>query len=65
MKDSDDGDAQEGWSAEGAEWFDNLPWDDALYLLTRQDDDVVDEADELRLGRLRESYQEATGYEWD
>ncbi|MEW2485796.1 hypothetical protein [Streptomyces sp. NPDC048411] len=58
-------DGDEGWSKEGADWFNNLPWEDALYLLTRQEDDVRDEEDEQRLGRIRESYEKATGYKWE
>jgi hypothetical protein len=52
----------EGWSERGADWFNSLPWEDALYLLTLQSDDTPDEQ---RLGPLRESYSKATGYAWD
>jgi hypothetical protein len=55
-------DGEEGWSKEGADWFNNLAWEDALYLLTRQEDDIPDEEDEQRLGRLKESYEKATGH---
>jgi hypothetical protein len=58
-------DGEEGWSKEGGDWFNSLPWDDALYLLARQGDDVRDEEDEQRLGTLRESYEKATGHKWD
>ena len=27
---------EDGWSKEGGEWFNNLDWEDAQYLLTRQ-----------------------------
>jgi hypothetical protein len=59
------GDREGGWSKEGADWLDNLPWEDALYLLTRQEDDIRTGEDDQRIGKLRTSYQAATGYEWE
>ncbi|WP_346230136.1 hypothetical protein [Microbispora maris] len=64
MGESNRRDGEEGWSKEGADWFNSLPWDDAKYLLTRQEGDVRDKEDEKRLGRLLESYEKATGYKW-
>lgn len=49
------------WSDEGARWFNDLDWSDALYLLTLQEGEPMDEA---IASRLRDSYSAATGHTW-
>ena len=56
---------EDGWSVEGRDWFNNLDWEDAQFLLTRQPDDSRTEEDEERFARLRESYTLATGETWE
>lgn len=56
---------EDGWSKEGGDWFNNLDWEDAQFLLTRQPDDSSTEEGDERLARLRESYKDATGDSWE
>lgn len=56
---------EDGWSKEGGDWFNNLDWGDAQFLLTRQADDPRTEEDEERFARLRGSYESATGETWE
>ncbi len=55
----DDGSLE--WSEEGSRWLDGLDWDDFLFLLTNEPGDDFGWSDLLRLDRLRESYEMATG----
>jgi hypothetical protein len=55
----DDGTVE--WSEEGSSWLDGLDWDDFLFLLTSEPGDDFTWSDLLRLDRLRESYEMATG----
>jgi hypothetical protein len=54
----------EGWSDEGATWFNELSWPDAQFLLTTRREDPLSEDDRDRLSRLRASYEAATGETW-
>ena len=56
---------EDGWSKEGAAWFNSLDWEDAEFLLTTERDDPRTEEDEARVTRLRDSYESATGETWE
>lgn len=59
------GDGEAGWSKEGADWFNSLPVEDVVEIKMLLDYGPQNEADEQKLKELRESYQKATGYEWE
>lgn len=55
----------EGWSEEGARWFNSLSVEEIVDLKWLQDYGVQDEEDQQKLDKFRASYEQATGETWD
>lgn len=55
----------EGWTEEGAQWFNSLSVEEVVDLKFLQDYGVQDDEDQQKLDAFREGYERATGETWE
>lgn len=55
----------EGWTEEGAKWFETLSVEEVVDIIMLREYGVQDEEDQQNLEKFRASYEEATGETWE